>query len=597
MKSLMELLREVLADAGTWCGVSTSRDFETVTTRVGHEGLSFLTITLPRFGQDFERSLALERVGHDLFLGFRRKGSLPLFLGGFFDRVFDRKTGVLRADADPTSVQAIRQICHLFGKILLPASEKRQRKALEGYIRTEVEVQQWSANVSPDDLRLFGQAASALYLPFLARLERDVWENYTHPKHGPGSTADGLSGNQKYRQRVWHERLEKCFPMGEYLIPSHRYWKDLQDVELRAPEQEEPVKVILVPKTLKTPRVIAMEPTCMMYAQQSLMVPLVEGLERDDYLSPFVGFTDRGPNQTMAQVGSLDGSLATLDLSEASDRVSNLLVLALFRHTPFLSECVQSCRSLRGRVNEDVINLSKFASMGSALTFPIEEMVFLTIVFLAASEQAGHQLSRAEFSRLKGKVRIYGDDIIVPTDLAPYVVRKLEAFGFKINAAKSFTEGNFRESCGAEYFRGHDVSITRVRRALPERRTDSSEIVSLFSLRNQFYWRGYWRVVPWLDVLLRRFAPAPYVLPTSPVLGLQSALGLEDPERICKHLQVPLVRGLKVRSTPPVDRLDGVGALLKVLLHTGDEPMEVSHLERFGRSPAVRTKLAWAPPF
>lgn len=596
MKSLIDLFKEVLADAGTWCGVSTHRDYKTVADRIEHEGLSFLTITLPSFGKDFELSLSEGCVGHDLFLGFKRTGGLPRFLGGFLDQVFDRRTGVLLQCADVHAVQAIRQITNLFGKVLLPSTEERRRAAFRQYVETEAEVRQHASSLSEDDLLRFDRAARSLFMPMLSRVERNVWEHYTIPRHGPGKTADGLSGNQKFRQNVWHERLERCFPMGEYLIPSYRYWEELQNVELLTPDQEPPVKVVLVPKTLKAPRVIAMEPTCMMYAQQSLMRELVGTIERDDYLSPFLGFSDREPNQLMAQEGSLTGDLATLDLSEASDRVSNALVLRLFKSVPFLSECVQACRSLRASVNGQVLSLDKFASMGSALTFPVEEMVFLTVIYLAWEKGLGHRGSRAAFGQLAGRVRVYGDDIIVPTDMAPYVVEELEAYGFKINRKKSFATGNFRESCGAEYFRGHDVSITRVRRVLPQRRADSSEIAALFSLRNQFYWRGYWRVVAWLDERLRRFAPTPYVLSTSPLLGLQSALGYET-QRICPDLQVPLVKGLKVRANPPSDPLDGLGALMKCLLHDAKEPMEVSHLERFGRSPVVHTKLAWASPF
>lgn len=103
MKSLMTLMQCILADAGMWCCTSAARDLNTITRRVEHEGISFLTITLPQFCSDFERSLDEQRIAPTAFTSFRRRGSLPQFLGGFLELVFDRASGRL-LDADRKSV-------------------------------------------------------------------------------------------------------------------------------------------------------------------------------------------------------------------------------------------------------------------------------------------------------------------------------------------------------------------------------------------------------------------------------------------------------------------------------------------------------------
>jgi len=157
------------------------------------------------------------------------------------------------------------------------------------------------------------------------------------PKHGPGKTADRLLGNEKYDNRTWHRRLEEnFFPSVEFMLPNAGFHDILNDVDFLEPEAEMPVKVVSVPKTLKTPRIIAIEPTCVQYAQQALMEMFVDQLEKSNYLQGSIGFTDQKPNQEFAQAGSVDGSLATIDLSEASDRVSNLLVKRLFACFPRL---------------------------------------------------------------------------------------------------------------------------------------------------------------------------------------------------------------------------------------------------------------------
>jgi len=131
--------------------------------------------------------------------------------------------------------------------------------------------------------------------------------------------------------------------------------------------------VIAVPKTMKTPRIIAVEPTAMQYMQQAISDNLVSNLEGRHFPYKWmIGFERQEPNQQMAKEGSLHGELATLDLSEASDRVSNQHVRRLTKGFPRVTEGIQACRSRKADVpGHGVIRLAKFASMGSALTFPL----------------------------------------------------------------------------------------------------------------------------------------------------------------------------------------------------------------------------------
>lgn len=79
MKSLMVLLQAVLLDAGQWCCTSTTRDFKEISRRVEHEGLSFLTITLPNFCRDFESCLDKGMVDNTAFLSFKKVELSPDF--------------------------------------------------------------------------------------------------------------------------------------------------------------------------------------------------------------------------------------------------------------------------------------------------------------------------------------------------------------------------------------------------------------------------------------------------------------------------------------------------------------------------------------
>ena len=189
---------------------------------------------------------------------------------------------------------------------------------------------------------------------------------------------------------------------------------------------------------------------------------------------------------------------------------------------------------------------------------------------------------------------MYGDDIIVPKHYVRSVVSMLENFGSRVNTAKSFWTGKFRESCGKEYFNGDDVSIVKVRQVFPTHRKHVTEIISLVSLRNQLYFAGYWDTCRCLDVKIRKLIKYfPTVLPSSPVLGRHSFLGY-DQERFGEHLHNPQVKGYVVSSSPPSDPLDGAGALLKYFLKRGSTPSaDVKHLERAGRPKSVDIRLGW----
>lgn len=317
-------------------------------------------------------------------------------------------------------------------------------------------------------------------------------------------------------------------------------------------------------------------------------------------MSPFVGFTDQAPNQRLACVGSVTGDLATLDLSEASDRVSFQHVQDLFANFPHLMWAVDATRSRKAETSDGrIIDLRKFASMGSALCFPVEEMVFLTIVFLAIEQELGHRLSRSAIKAYAGQVRVYGDDIVVPARHVNSVILALESFGFRVNKDKSFWNGKFRESCGKEYYAGVDVSIARFRRVLPTSRDDAEELISLVSFRNQMYHLGCWATAARVDEIVRELLSGvyPVVESTSAALGRESYLSWKA-EAADPNTQVPLVKAWTVASKSPHSVASDLGSLVKCLLvNDGSATIAEDHLQRYGRPDAVYIKRRYVTPY
>ena len=600
MKSLIALLRWVLIDLGTRCGTSTTLDLKTIERRVEHEGISFLTISLANFGSDFQKSLDQGYVDSCSFAGFQRKGGLPLFLGGFLSHVFSTTGGRLLDEPCISCILSIRQITLMWAKMSIPCSETRTKKAIAQYVKCESSVRQYDVSFSNDSDLIqtrFKRMSSLLWADYFSKLDNSLYAEGIVPKHGPGATADKLRGNAKFRQIEWTERLQKVFPDWENLIPNGHFSDDLHSVTVLEPGMERPVRVITVPKTLKTPRIIAIEPACMQYAQQGVLEMMTKiGREFDNFRS-FVCSDSQAPNQKLARFGSTSGSLATLDLSEASDRVSNQHVRALLANHRHLFDAVDATRSRKADVpGFGVQRLAKFASMGSALCFPFEAIVFTTVIFMGIERALNRRLTAKDISNFAGKVRVYGDDIIVPVEFVHTVIEELEAFGFLVNTHKSFWTGKFRESCGKDYYSGIDVSVVRCRSFLPRNKQHVKEIISTVSLRNQLYAAGFDRSVEYLDSLILGIIPFPYVSEASSLLGRHGP-GLCQPERHDEHLHQPLVKGMMVFSPLPSSKLEDGGALLKWFLKRGDEPFDDElHLERAGRPVSVRIKSRWASP-
>jgi len=561
VKSLVLLWNELARELAGRCCTSAHQDINYVSDRTKNEGLSFLTITLPTFAKDFERSLELGKVDDAAFLAFRKSGRLPSFLSGFSRLVFDRKSGVLLENPSLGAIRAIRQLTLLFSKIRLDCEQHRIDAAFAEYLECEKEVKELFGTISFKD---FQRLSSLLFSSMFTVIDKRIYDGDILPKHGPGATADSLYGNQKFNQTTWPCRLEHYFPFVEMVLPNFSFYEELDKVNFLEPGSEIPVKVISVPKTMKTPRIIAAEPTAMMYAQQGILRLIQEAL-KGSYLDDFIGLDDQTPNQRMALQGSKYHDLATLDLSEASDRVSCESVSYMLRPHRHFHDAVLACRSRRARLpSGEVISLAKFASMGSALCFPMEAMMFLVAIFLGIEKSLGHPLTLKDVKSFKGRVRVFGDDIIVPVDHVRFVIRSLESFGLKVNERKSFWNGSFRESCGKEYFDGQDVSIVRVRRQTPTSRKDGQEIISTVSLRNQLFHAGYEKTVDHLDSILRKLLTLyPVVGERSPVLGRLSHEGVPTP--LVTRNSISKVKGWLIRSPIPVNEIDGWPALRKCL--------------------------------
>ena len=537
MKSL-EILLTLLDEAHFTTCASIERDKKTILTRYENEGESFLGITLPAFSEWLEESLQRGSVATWIYARFRkrpkRKSVLPCFLHGLTCRVFDARTGALLAHPDPLAVKFIRQICMWYKKVFKVCDPERDRKAKDAYHMLDLSLRRMPP-FPEKEARMLDFVCRRFFPEIEKHFIRAIDDESILPRHGPGATADKAWANEKYRGRSFMKRWDDLFSW-EHLYGFSTIHQS--NSESTMPRDEQPVRVVSVPKTMKTSRIICVEPTAMQFAQQLTAARLVRSLERVRLVTgtkpvvrgkPLIrhlNFDDQRPNQAAALRGSLDGSLATVDLSEASDRVSVKLVSAVFRNSPVLLRHLYGCRSTRAVMPEGtVFPLRKYASMGSALTFPVEALCFLMICIAAVCDErrvfsrTGRPKSLQAFENVRKDILVFGDDLIVPSDCIVKVEQYLMAFGLKVNSKKTFFQGGFRESCGHDYFNGVFVTPVYLRRDPPTSPRDAEKFVSWVHMANRFAKNGLLRAAHKVADYIDKMYKLPVVQETCSGLG------------------------------------------------------------------------------
>jgi hypothetical protein len=209
-------------------------------------------------------------------------------------------------------------------------------------------------------------------------------------------------------------------------------------------------RLTTVPKNAKTDRCICIEPELNMYFQKGLGRYIRKRLNRWGLLLP----TAQQYNAQLAREGSANGRLATVDLSSASDSIHMGLTALLLPYD--VVDIIGLMRSPAVVLpNEEIHYLRKVSSMGNGFTFELETLIFYglcsAVIELLASKEMDHRCT------------VFGDDIVIDSELVPALREVLSFCGFEMNPKKTFSSGPFRESCGKHYFAGNDVTPFYIR--------------------------------------------------------------------------------------------------------------------------------------
>lgn len=295
--------------------------------------------------------------------------------------------------------------------------------------------------------------------PYCPAEERDLWVSVIQParsiiakvlgplprtivgKHGPGATFGdkGSKSTLAHKMQTSGTVTRDC----DTLINECKslFWGTLWGrTHATRPKIVKGNRFTSVPKDSTKNRGICIEPSVNLFLQLGIGQTIRNGLRR-------VGIDlDHGQllHRQVACTASLSGEKATIDLSRASDTVcKNLVKLLLPSQWYSLLDTLRSRWTFIPDTTGDDgkwVLLEKFSSMGNGFTFELETLIFYALAKVCGDEPL-----------------VYGDDIIVGADCAENVIKCLQYFGFTPNKQKSFLEGNFRESCGGDYFLGRAV--------------------------------------------------------------------------------------------------------------------------------------------
>lgn len=329
------------------------------------------------------------------------------------------------------------------------ASDKLRFEAINGFIERNEGLGD-KFNIPHHRLELFNQWQNRIYDVMMTGDYQssvlDLGSCFLFGKPGPGSTRG--TKHTSFYQKMFCSDLtytnESLLIHYESLLSPRWAEADFTRRMLYNRKQVAGSSLTTVRKDVKKDRCICTEPAINMFYQLGAKQVLNTVLKRHFHLDVS---TQPDINKKLAQKGSLDGSNATIDLSDASDHIHYDLVKQLFPKPCF--DVLNLIRSENFEVNGKVRKFNMISSMGNGFTFSLMTLIIVSLldVFLHTKQ--------TRYIPIRDGV--FGDDIIMPSQYATEFCEVLSDFGLKVNLNKSFITGPFRESCGGDYLNGFNV--------------------------------------------------------------------------------------------------------------------------------------------
>jgi hypothetical protein len=610
-------------------GAEFEKDLTRLKVLVERRGIRVYLDDLPAVGKHLDRCLAggqYNLSGLPLTKRFSNRVVIPKFLRGLYLLVF-HEGGSLREDCNAEAVFFLRQILYAAKKATYACSFEKTRDEVLEFIETDAQLPEpegyWNAAdpslpVAGVPYQGFGNSPQlkeriglleprlrpdvSLFLTMLDKVSSLVTTTLGvydpaewRFRHGPGAIAETVGPSNKYSWTNWSESLESEYPLADCGFHNFASWADKCNDPTSIGSSEPSSRLVAVPKTYSGPRLIAAEPSEHQWCQQNSWNYFCSRTS-SGWIGRFVTFRDQSRNQLLCCRGSETGSVATVDLSAASDRVTCHVVGQYFRSNPKLLSCLRASRtrSVQQSLVRDaprVIELRKFSTMGSANTFPVETLIFLGVALASVLVSRKLRCSLENIMGLTEEVAVFGDDIVIPSDSRELFVEALEVLYFKVNRAKSFWTGRFRESCGVDSFRGVNVTPAYWKCFYdggPE------SLASVTESANNFYKKWLLNTSAYLASTLPRSIPM--VAMSSGVAGLKSRLPVRNsgfPRRYNRYLHRDEIRVLTTIASQRRIATNDDTALLQYF--TEEPSPDNIWVHGVPQRPRLQKKPRWVP--
>lgn len=309
------------------------------------------------------------------------------------------------------------------------------------------------------------------------------WRENAYGKHGPGAVFDGSSGPAKWD-----------FIPSTFVRQTYRELVDLPPEALSEPLMS---ALSVVPKDFRKHRLICIESKEAMFYQQGLRMIIEHLMCTNPLASRIIHLKDQEWNYQKSK----DLRYATIDLSDASDTVSRRLVKLLFPKEVY-KMLVLGRSPLILLPDGSIIEYESMYTMGNALCFPIESLVFAALAVAVISVTSGASIQKAST-----RLRVFGDDIVVDRRYYKEVLDALQMAGCTPNNFKCCNNTLIRESCGSWFVHGLDC---RVVRPATMQVVCAMDWVTWFQVAKNLTAMGLFNTATKVLSVLNNFWPVPY---------------------------------------------------------------------------------------
>lgn len=370
-------------------------------------------------------------------------------------------------------VAAKRLVDALLKKHVDDVAHDADDKALEKFLAVNAKCSLWELRDSRtlvEDV-ILGEIRQSIYHYWYRDSTSSLCDNLFDllnvGRHGPGKSANvpfedfysksfsgPLTSSSSLLFALYDRWLgDRCLWTNAELVRSRHYGRSICTSYLT-----------FVPKSDEISRTICVEPSLNMFFQQGLKTKM------EERLSYYYGINlvdQQAKNRELAKLGSLTGRLGTIDLSSASDSISLKMLQYLLPKQMFGVLSQLRCGQTE-HPNGGLIDLHMVSTMGNAFTFPLQCIIFASLISavykvmgipwrpMRIRQKVAFPFNHTSTSH-DWNVGVNGDDLIVEHRAYGMVCRLLDLLGFTVNPEKSFNEGHFRESCGADWFQGKPV--------------------------------------------------------------------------------------------------------------------------------------------